>query len=156
MSEDLFGDSGDEELNGEEEIRKEDPPQESKAPKDEPVENGIVTEENGVENEVDGVNGDGEDEIMGDEDDDGEEDKANMHASSPRDDIALTVVQYQKAADDYSFEVLVRRWLMWVGLKLLCTYQLIGPCSSCCFHCSYLYRWSTMERRRQSSGIIRI
>ena len=85
--------------NGEEE-----PPPELENPEEElVVENGVSNDENGKEDELDG--GSKEEERASQEDEE-EEDKANVH-TSPRDDIRLTVVQYQKAADDFAFEVLV-------------------------------------------------
>jgi len=151
MSEaDLFGESGGEgkagEPNGEEKTTEDLDLLKSETPKEDPVQNGISTEENGVENEVDDVNEDNEDKVKDGEDEDDEEDRANMHVASPRDDIALTVVQYQKAADDYSFEVLVRGRGREVSSNVVGgAERLYQPADGslyfrACFFCSHLYR----------------
>ncbi len=114
-SEDLFGESGSEtKLDPEPNGEVTEPPLVAIPVEPEVKESGVGSKEdaaeNGAENEVDGeaegVNGDTRVEDEGEEEEEEEEDRANIHAS-PREEIKLTVVQYQKAGDDYAFEVLV-------------------------------------------------
>lgn len=103
---DLFGDSG---SGGEEDI-KPPPPQTAPSNGFREVDEAAHTQNGGL-SPLDTANGDTveEDEDQNDDTDlpprDGE---AEGPAEGPRDDIHVSVVQYQKTADDYTYDIEVR------------------------------------------------